>query len=79
MDKPIVWKAELDHTWDIKVYRTDDSYKGTLVMKNKETNQTVLNEEVSLSFGAMFGPDVSDVAVWQGKCLQVADEQIQTV
>jgi len=73
MNKPIVWSAELDYTWDIKVYRTENTYKGTLIMKHKETNQIVINEEVALSYGAMFGADVSDAAKWKHMCLEAAD------
>lgn len=75
MDKPIVWSTELDHTWDIKVYRTEDSYKGTLVMKHKQNNQIAFTKDVSLSFGAVFGPDVADVGEWQDLCIGVADNQ----
>lgn len=75
MDKPIVWSTELDHTWDIKVYRTDDTYKGTLVMRHKQNNQIAFTKEVSLSYGAMFGADVSDVAQWQDMCINVSDNQ----
>lgn len=75
MDKPIVWSTELDHTWDIKVYRTEDSYKGTLVMKHKQNDQIVFTKEVSLSFGAMFGADISDVRKWQDLCIEVADKE----
>lgn len=76
MNKPIAWKTELDHTWDIKVYRTEGTdYKGTLVMKHKENETIVLEKEVDLSFGARWGADVSDVAMWQKWCIDVADAQ----
>lgn len=77
MDKPIVWKTELDRTWDIKVYRTENFYKGTLVMKHKQNDQIVFTKEVALSYGAMFGADVADVSEWQDICLKIADEPQQ--
>lgn len=49
---------------------------GTLTVTRIETSgcrekRTVLHkEEVPLMFGAIFGPDVSDVAAWQAKPLK---------
>jgi hypothetical protein len=44
-----------------------------LTIKNQDT--VLLEREVSLAYGAMFGPDVADVAQWQEMAIEAADNQ----
>ena len=71
----IVWEAKLDEVYDCKVTRIDD-YKGNLTVIDM-FDRVLLEEEVGLMYGATFGPDVSDVALWENKCVEVIDKLIQ--
>lgn len=71
----IVWEATIDNnTWKAQVVRVD-SYNGTLEIYRVEPEEKVYSEDVSLSYGAIFGPDVADVAYWQEKTIEVVDNQ----
>lgn len=71
----IVWEAKLDEVYDCKVTRIDE-YKGKLTVTDL-SNNVLLDEEVGLMYGARFGPDVSDVALWEDKCVEVIDKLIE--
>jgi len=45
----------------------------TVTYDKPETPEVLLNEQVSVMFGAIFGPDTSDVLLWQAKALDVID------
>lgn len=69
----IVWKAELDNgQYKCEVKRLS-SNKGQLTVEDTTNNELVLNKEVGLSYGAQFGPDVSDVAYWQEMIIEAVD------
>jgi hypothetical protein len=68
----IVWESKLDEMFDCKVVRTSD-YTGRLTVVNTVTTDTILDKEVDLSYGALFGPDVSDVAHWQDMIIEAVD------
>lgn len=67
----IIWQGELDDIYHCQVTRIDE-YRGVLTMKRGE--QVVLSREIPLAYGAQFGPDIDDVAVWQDICADKADE-----
>ena len=71
----LLWSTDLEQTWNIKVYRTDDTFKGHLVMENKQTNQVVYEKQVDLSNGAMFGPETKDIIKWTQLCSVAAINQ----
>jgi hypothetical protein len=70
-----IWKSELDGIYDVYVESGDDAYKGVLVIVcgGKE----LLREPVSISYGAQFGPDASDVSIWENRCIEVIDGTIK--
>ena len=70
----IVWESKLDTIYNCQVTRTDE-YKGILKLTNTENDWVLVEQEVSLSYGAKFGPDVDDVAQWQEICIQAVDNQ----
>jgi hypothetical protein len=71
VERQIVWQASVDDDrYECSVYRTGE-YEGELVVTEGE--RVLLKEDVTLSYGAIFGPDVSDVANWQDKALAVID------
>ncbi len=65
-----VWEAKLDDLYECSVERTDQ-YNGTL--KIEQGNAVLFEQAVTLSFGAVFGPDVSDLAAWQETCIEFVD------
>lgn len=74
MDEQIIWEAGLDSKFQCKVVRTTDG-KGTLTVVEEATGRVLLNTRVPLSYGAMFGPDVDDVAYWREMCIEAVDSQ----
>ena len=54
-----MWTSTLDGKYEVTVTRTGDYY-GELTIS--EDNQVLHRETVGLSYGAIFGPDVADVA-----------------
>lgn len=69
----MVWQSLLDGRYDVRVTRTDHPYRGTLTVQDTEAGETLLTEEVSLSYGAAFGPDVADVEAWADRAVRVVD------
>jgi hypothetical protein len=72
MTAEVIWESNLDNRYDCKVTRNLE-YTGQLKVLDTETNQVLLDEEVFLSHGAFFGPDVADVADWRDKIVKVVD------
>jgi hypothetical protein len=58
----VVASADSNYRAHLKVWVTD--------------GELLLDEEVPLSYGAIFGPDVSDVAEWQERALVVIDRYL---
>jgi hypothetical protein len=71
----VVWEAQLDEVYDCKVTRIDE-YKGKLTVID-QFDRVLLEEEVGLMYGAMFGPDIADVSHWEDKCVEVIDKFIE--
>lgn len=70
MNKDIIWEAELDNKYKCYVVRTD-AYKGQLYIK--ENDIIIFEKVVSLSYGAVFGPDIADVMSWEDTCSNYVD------
>lgn len=71
----IIWEAKLDEVYDCKVTRIG-AYKGRLTVIDL-FDKVLLDEEVGLMYDAQFGPDISDVALWEDKCVEVIDKLIE--
>lgn len=71
----IIWEETLDEVYECKVTRIDQ-YNGKLTMLDP-FGKTLLEKEVMLMYGAMFGPDISDVALWQDWCIEVIDNLVE--
>jgi hypothetical protein len=71
-NKDYVWESVLDGQYHCSVTRMSD-YKGILEVVHQETQKLILSKEVTLSYRAIFGPDVDDVNVWQGLCMEAVD------
>lgn len=68
----IVWSNRLDERYDVIVYRATKPHTGVLVVKDGENE--LARTMVSLSYGAMFGPDVADVDAWAAEAVGIVDE-----
>lgn len=71
-----IWKAELDNTYDCVVTRTSER-EGRYVITCKVTGKVFYDKPVSLSYGALFGPDASDVGEWKFIAIEVIDSTPQ--
>lgn len=72
MQDDVVWTSILDGRYEVTVTRTGD-YHGELTIS--EGNQVLNRESVGLSYGAIFGPDVADVADWRRIAVEFVDGQ----
>ncbi len=70
MQPNIVWTSTLDGKYVLTITRIDD-YLGELTIS--EGDQLLHREVVGLSYGAIFGPDVADVAEWQRIAVEFVD------
>jgi len=69
----VVWENTVDDgAWKVEVVRTGD-YTGVLTVVRAADDLEILREDVGLSYRAIFGPDVDDVAAWQARCIEVID------
>ena len=60
----------LDGRYPVTVHRLSRS-RGEL--KIRDGNRLIHRQEVTLMYGAIFGPDISDVATWQEIATTVVD------
>jgi hypothetical protein len=68
-----VWQATVDRgTWSCQVVGTGE-YRGVLTVTRVRDGKEILQQEVGLSYGAVFGPDVADVAEWQDLSITAID------
>lgn len=71
----LVWEQTLDKgAYQARVERLN-KYKGQLIVTKVVDGTVLLNEEVGLAYGSIFGPDVDDVAFWQEKTIAAVDSQ----
>ncbi len=77
-DDDAIWHGTVDGgKWIAQVRPAeDDNHMGRLlVWPADNTEQPILDEEVPLIHGAIFGPDIDDVAQWQYRAIQAIDAQ----
>lgn len=68
----IIWENTLDQRYKCTVTR-NSQYLGQLKILDEELNKVLCDEEVRLSYGATFGPDVDDVNLWQDRIIEIVD------
>lgn len=68
----LVWQSMLDDAFDCRVQRTAP-YNGTLTVQDTRNGSFILEENVTISYDAKFGPDIDDVGFWQQKCVDAVD------
>ena len=67
-----VWEGVLDGRYRVTVERTAP-YQGLLRIEDMTDGTTLHSEDVALGYGAVFGPDVGDVATWQQRVVEVVE------
>ena len=68
-----IWESTVDDgMFKCEVKRTGPR-SGVLTVENVILNKTLLEQAVSLSYGAAFGPDIDDVSHWQQLSIDVID------
>lgn len=67
----IIWESTMDSKYDVKVIG-DGDYKGKLQIYEGE--KLLMEEPVGLAYGAIFGPDIDDVAQWQERAIEFVDK-----
>lgn len=72
-DPDLVWSVTLDDRYIVRVERTGD-YTADLVIRDGD--KELLREPTTLSYRALFGPDVADVATWQARAIKFVDEGV---
>lgn len=65
-----IWTSTLDGQYAVKVTRLA-GYRGELTIHQGE--KLIHKEAVGLAYGAVFGPDIEDVATWQEMAIKVVD------
>ena len=71
MTEPI-WENTLDGRYKCTVTR-NSQYSGQLKILDEELNNVLCDEEVRLSYGAAFGPDVDDLRDWEDRIISIVD------
>lgn len=66
----ILWEAKLDDTYQCKTERTSES---TGILKIEQDGNILFEKAVTLSYGALFGPDIADVHEWEQICIDFVD------
>lgn len=76
-DDKYIWKNTVDGgKYVCSVIRhEEDLYKGYLVVVRVEDGKVLLNKDVPVSYGAIFGPDVADLYDWEEQCIGAIDGQ----
>lgn len=71
----VAWRGQMDNRYLVEVqYAEDNSHQGTLaIFDHEDADRLVHSEPVGISYGAIFGPDVDDVADWQDRAAAVVD------
>jgi hypothetical protein len=65
-----IWTSMLDGRYTVTVHRLAP-YRGELTIL--DGTAMIHRQEVALMYGALFGPDVDDVAAWQDIATEVVD------
>ena len=71
----VIWQQTLDGgAYTLRVTRIDDNYG--LLQVSVTGGEQLHEQRVPLAYGAIFGPDMDDVAEWQGLTVDIVDNHI---
>lgn len=69
-----VWSGSVDNeAWRVVVISEGD-YNGYLLVWDTELKKLVHGVPVGISYRALFGPDESDIRLWQSEAIQAIDD-----
>lgn len=69
-----VWASVLDKKYGLEVLRLkENTHHGIYTIFELESEKILSQENVILSYGAKFGPDISDVSIWQDMAIEIVD------
>jgi hypothetical protein len=69
----LVWGGIVDRRYISEVQRVTNQIGQLLVFDTRTLNEIIHQQEVNLSYGAQFGPDMADIEEWKDMVLQVID------
>ena len=70
----VVWSSDVDDgEFSVMVVQDGDN-TGILTVTVNETKEELIDERVTLAYGALFGPDAEDVSLWKDRAIEVIDE-----
>lgn len=77
----LVFLVKVDNRYQVEVQKVGEGSEtgrsGTLaVFDHEQDNKLLFREEVSLAYGAQFGPDAADVDAWESRVLKFIDEEL---
>ena len=70
----LVWSCILDKRYKIEVVRNETGAE-LIIYDSEIKDEVIYRQDVTLSYGALFGPDVSDVVDWQNIAMRMVDSQ----
>lgn len=72
----VIWSAFVDgNTWEVSAVRSPgDAHLGRLRITHVVSRWCGFDEPITVSHGAVFGPDVTDVAMWRTMAIDWIDE-----
>ena len=72
-NRKAIFEATIDDkTWAVVVLRITES-QGELTVVKIDGGEVILSERVGLMFGAIFGPDIDDVRMWEHMAVEAID------
>lgn len=69
----LVWWNKFDNRYLAEVHRVADYLGELYVFDHDKKDKQIACWPVGLSYGAMFGPDIADVAEWEEKVIDFID------
>ena len=69
----VVWWTRLDGRYQIEVHRSGENNGVLHIFDHFENDKHVFEKPVSLSYGAVFGPDVGDINDWKSMAVDFVD------
>jgi hypothetical protein len=69
----VVWRSRVDKRYQVEVQRIDERNGHLCIFDRDDNDRLIFEEEVGLSYGAIFGADADDVFIWGKIVLQAID------
>ncbi|MEE9214656.1 MAG: hypothetical protein V3U54_07655 [Thermodesulfobacteriota bacterium] len=73
LSEDIIWWSKLDNRFLIQVRRLRENEATMCIFDHDNDDEMMSCEQVSLAYGAIYGPDVADIATWQERAVEIVD------